>query len=246
MVISSAKWSRDKRSTLAGATPQNTSDQLWACCETELETAVYNTGVRSDDDESKLLGAMKKLTVIKQNSLINVVEFLDMAQDPEETGGPFVARLKGKCSSDSCAQVTNYTDQMVCHQLVRGLADLAIQEQVLAHGADNADLDLAKTLKFVESKEAEKRSSNLLSTTRGLNRMMNDFQNSKSRSKAEVTPSTTTPVDKRKCGCCGPTGHGKRPPASVRREKFNALNHTCEKCSSIGHYGSVCRSRKKP
>ena len=68
--------------------------------------------------------SMKKLAVRKQDNLISVVEFLDMAQDHEETGGAFVARLKGqaaicdfrsKCSSDSCEQVTNYTDQMVCH-----------------------------------------------------------------------------------------------------------------------------------
>ena len=88
---------------------------------------------------------MKKLAVRAQNTLVNVVKFLDVAQDHEESGGAFTARLKGqaatcdfliKCSSSSCTQATNYTDQMGCHQLVRGLADPTIQEQVLAHGLD--------------------------------------------------------------------------------------------------------------
>ena len=62
--------------------------------------------------------------------------------------------------------------------MVRGLAALTIQEQVLAHGADDADLDLSKTLKIVEAKEAGKRSSNLLITAGGLNKM-SDFQKRK-------------------------------------------------------------------
>ena len=47
---------------------------------------------------------------------------------------------------------------------------------MLANGADNTDLDLSKTLKFVEAKEAGKRSSNLLTTAGGLNKM-SEFQN---------------------------------------------------------------------
>ena len=42
---------------------------------------------------------------------------------------------------------------MVCHQLVRGLSDPVIQEQMLTHGADQKDLYIATTLKFVEAKE---------------------------------------------------------------------------------------------
>ena len=181
------KWSRYKRSTLGGASPQHISDQLWACCEPDLETSVYNTGINSDSDEPTLLAAMRKLAVRAQNTLVNVVKFLDMAQEQEETAGAFTARLKGqastcnfliKCSSNTCNQETNYSDQMVCHQLVRGLADPTIQEQMLAHGADNNDLDLAKSLKFVEAKEAGKRSSSLLTTAGGLNKM-SEFQRQK-------------------------------------------------------------------
>ena len=245
------KWNRYKRSTLSGASPQHISDQLWACCDSELETSVYKTGVNSESNEVTLLAAMRKLSVRAQNALVNVVKFLDMAQEQEETAGGFTARLKGqasicnfliKCSSDTCNHETNYSDQMVCHQLVRGLADPTIQEQMLAHGADNKDLDLAKSLKFVEAKEAGKRSSNLLTTAGGLNKM-SEFQKKKFEDKKVFADRAAT--DNRKCGWCGQAGHGGRGTAQVRREKCKAFNHVCEVCSSVGHYGSMCRSKKK-
>ena len=77
------KWNRYKRSTLTGASPQHISDQLWACCDSDLEISVYNTGVNSDSDEVTLLTAMRKLAVRAQNTLVNVVKFLDMAQEQE-------------------------------------------------------------------------------------------------------------------------------------------------------------------
>ena len=69
------KWSRYKRSSLPNANPQHISDQLWACCDTELETSVYNTGINSESDEKTLLEAMKKLAVRAQNTLVNVVKY---------------------------------------------------------------------------------------------------------------------------------------------------------------------------
>ena len=243
------KWNRYKRSTLPNASPQHISDQLWACCDNDLEVSVYNTGKNSDSDEETLLNAMKKLAVRAQNTLVNVVKFLDMAQDQEEAAGAFTARLKGQastcnflvtCSSSTCTHQTNYSDQMVCHQLVRGLSDPTIQEQMLAHGADNTDLDLARTLKFVEAKEAGKRSSNLLSSAGGLNKM-SDFQKTKIEKKTSFKPA----VDTRKCGWCGQSGHGGRASNQVRQEKCKAFKNNCEVCSVLGHYGSMCRSKKK-
>ena len=75
------KWSRYKRSTLACASPQHISDQLWACCEPDLETSVYNTGINSDSDEPTLLAAMRKFDFHAQNTMVNVVKFLDMAPE---------------------------------------------------------------------------------------------------------------------------------------------------------------------
>ena len=156
------KWSRYKRSALQGATQQYVTDQLWACCDQSLETAVYNSGINSETDETVLLDSIKKLAVRAQNTLVNVVKFLDLSQDQEESASSYTARLKGqasvcdfaiKCKEASCNKTTSYSDQMVCHQLVRGLADAAIQEQILSYAADNPGLDLTATLKYIEAKK---------------------------------------------------------------------------------------------
>ena len=75
------KWTRYKRSCLAGADSHAVSDQLWACCEPGLELSVYNSGMKNDTGEDDLLEAMRKLAVRSQNTLVNVVKFLDLVQD---------------------------------------------------------------------------------------------------------------------------------------------------------------------
>ena len=140
------KWARYRRSALARATPQHIQDQLWACCSDELEVSVYNSGASTSTEEKELMDTIRKLAVRRQNSLVNTTQFLDMAQDSEETAGSFTARLKGQastcsfslpCPSSTCSQLVSYRDQMVAHQLVRGLGDPVIQEQVLAQGAES-------------------------------------------------------------------------------------------------------------
>ena len=203
--------------------------------------------MKNDTGEDELLEAMRKLAVRSQNTLVNVVKFLDLVQDQDESAGSFVARLKGqanicnfsvKCTSITCGLNISYTDQMVTHQLVRGLSDQSIQEQTLAHSADVDKLDLTKTLKFVEAKEAGKRSSNILTETAGLNRI-SEFQKQKMVNK--IGPA---PIDNRKCGWCGLSGHGGCPNRQTRKEKCKAFNHTCENCSAIGHYSTSCKKKK--
>ena len=147
-------WTRYKRST--GLTGQGVVDQLWACCSQELSRSVYDSGVTSEATETALLHAMKKMAVRAQNNLVNVVNFLGMGQDNDEPGGSFAARLKGqastcdftiKCATSGCSSETSYMEKMVAHQLVRGLVDPTIQEEVLAHAASNPELDLASIQK---------------------------------------------------------------------------------------------------
>merc|ERR1711895_401837 len=137
-------WTRYKRST--GLSGQAAVDQLWACCSPELRRPVYDSGISSSEDEAEVLDSMKRLSVCAQNNLVNIVTFLGLGQDDDEPGGSFTARLKGqaaicdftvKCSVSTCQNATSYADKMVAHQLVRGLVDSAIQEQILAHAASN-------------------------------------------------------------------------------------------------------------
>jgi transposase InsO family protein len=229
------KWARYKRSTLANYSPQHVSDQLWACCSPELETAVYNTGASSDTAEAELMEGIKRLAVRRQNCLVNVTQFLDMAQDTEEAAGSFMARLKGqastcsynlKCPADGCGRTVNYSEQMVAHQLVRGLADPVIQEQVLAQGAESGAMDLAKIIKFIEAKEAGKRSSLLLTSAGGLNKM-SEYQKGKHIPKPDQT----------NCKFCG-SDRCRRKTECWAREK------NCNWCQSKGHAEKACNNKK--
>ena len=104
---------RDRRGQrwVMGANQQAITDQLWACCGDELELSVFNSGVSSNASEDELLEMMKKLAVRAQNTMVNVVKFLEMAQDQDEAAGAYVARLKGqasvcnfavKCTAEAC------------------------------------------------------------------------------------------------------------------------------------------------
>ena len=137
-VYFSDQWKRYKRSTNLNG--QAAVDQLWACCGDTLARAVYDSGVDSHTDEDTLMSSIKKLAVWAQNKLVNVTNFLGMGQDKEETIGCFSARLKGQsavcdffvvCSASSYSNKTSYVEKMVAHQLVRGLSETEIQEQVL-------------------------------------------------------------------------------------------------------------------
>ena len=58
-------------------------------------------------------------------------------------------------------------DYMVSHQLVCGLADTEIQEQVLSHAATNTELDLAS----IKAKEMGKCSTAQIAAAVGLNKL---------------------------------------------------------------------------
>ena len=68
-----SEWSRYKRST--GLTGQNTMDQLWACAADSLKKNIKAT-----------------------NKLVNVVQFLSLAQDTDEPVTQYISKLKGQSS----------------------------------------------------------------------------------------------------------------------------------------------------
>ena len=88
------EWSRYKRST--GLTGQSIMDQLWACASDNMKKRCHQSGATDQTTEEQLLEMMKRLSIKAQNNLVNVVEFLSMAQNTEEPVTQFVSRLKGQ------------------------------------------------------------------------------------------------------------------------------------------------------
>ena len=179
--------------------------------------------------------------------IFDVVDFLEMTQDYEETVGSFSARLRGQaavcdftinCSLSSCGNPTSYMEKMVAHQLTRGLADSSIQEEVLAHAAQTPDMDLDSTLKLVEAKETGKRSGNLIAAAGGNINRLADRSGGRRRSISE-------PPDDSKCLWCNLTGHGRRASQEVRKSKCKAFGQSCKQCKKKDHYQVACRSSKQ-
>ena len=94
----------------------------------------------------------KRCSIRAQNKLVNVVEFLNLCQEPEEAASKFISRVKGQakvceftvtCPAEGCGQDVSYSDKLCSHVIVRGLEDSDIQERVLALAATEPDLDLS-------------------------------------------------------------------------------------------------------
>ena len=94
-----------------------------------------------------------------------------MTQDIEEGVRSFAARLRGQAKvykfSKNCShkpfEAFNYTDDIFRDALIRGLGDSDIQQDVLGH--NDQDMTLQDTIKFIEAKEAGKRSQATLQNT---------------------------------------------------------------------------------
>ena len=196
------------------------------------------------------MAAMKELAVRKQNILVNVFQFQKMGQDPNETAGSFVARLKGQarvCNFQLPAGQSDYSEKMVNHQLISGLVDPTIQEQMLAQSSTNKDITLDSALQFIQAKEAGKQDSrHLLESQPGLFRI-SEFQ--KNKSQQLVRQNTLGQLQQQagsqlanRCTWCGQQAHGSTE--EERRAKCKAFGKVCGVCGKANHFDSVGRSRK--
>ena len=244
------EWQRYKRAT--GVTGQIAMDQLWACATDSLKKSCHQSGATDSTTEEQLLEFMKKLSIKATNKLVNVVQFLSLAQDTDEPVTQFVSRLKGqssvcdfeiKCSRAGCDTNVSYSDKMVSHQLVRGLEDASIQEKVLALAATDKDLDLKKITEFIQAQETGSRSSKLLGSGVNIGKI-SDFKKGRS---VTLSPKTTQDSGDgkipEKCYCCGKSGHGTSPDVKTREAVCPAWEAECYSCGKIGHFKSVCKKK---
>ena len=239
------RWQGYKRATKLLGSKAN--DQLLKCCEETFRRDLYrntsgNHGALSEDN---LLAEIKKLAVSQQNRLINVVKLLGMTQDSEEGIRNYVARLKGQanvCSFNvpcpNCQNKVSYIAEVEKHQAIRGLLDQDSQDMV--HGEANKTLD--ETVKYIEAKESGKRSSRLIASPGGINKL-SQYQKSK---QATTVQGGLDPAFSEKCSFCGNKGHGARATEELRKEKFSAFSADCLKCGKTGHFARACRSKAEP
>ena len=95
-------------------------------------------------------------------------------------------------------------------------------------------MSLEDAVKFIEAKEAGKRSAVRL-TSQGAEAAQSSYH------KDKLKPHSIKPDDI--CGYCGKKGHGKSAPPSLRRKSCSAFNHTCSHCTKRNHFDNMCRSK---
>ena len=245
-------WERYKKSArLEGETA---AAQLWDCCSQDLARRVYDSGMSRNSSEVQLLERIKNLAIKAQNKLCNIVTFFSMKQAQDEGSGVFLARLKGQgavcdfttqCKCVSGGQVgssVSFADIIIKYQFVCGLHNSDIREKVLSAAAVK-EMDLEETAKLAQASEMGKTSSEILKTSAHLNRMSSDGGSGRggTGSGGQGTGRKNAFDGKeKKCSHCGKQGHTSK----TRRDRnCPALNHKCEKCHKVGHFGSQCYSK---
>ena len=163
----------------AAATKLTESDKvlhLLECCDEQLRRDLTRAagGTLSAKPENEVMGAIRKLAVHEENTMVARFTLHQMSQDTDEPVRNFGARIKGQANvcnysteCSNCNHNISYTDEILRDVLVRGLADTEIQLQLL--GDKNQDMKLEEMFKFVENKESGKRSVDKLTHALGAN-----------------------------------------------------------------------------
>ena len=106
-------------------------------------------------------------------------------------------------------------------------------------------MDLEKTVKIVEAKEAGKKAGDYLDSS--------DLQVSKVSSYSETQRDLMeqdrtkhgTEGDEARCKYCGKKGHGAAPVLSKKKESCPAYDKKCNACGIVGHFARSKACRKK-
>ena len=170
----------------------------------------------------------------------------NMKQDRGELIRAYGARLWGQASvckfiqqCTNCEANVDYTEAILRDVLCRGLEDSEIQLDLL--GDKNQDMALEQMLRFIEAKEAGKRSATQLLLPHTIDTVATSTYAHQKRGTAEE------PLPKKQdhCSYCGRKGHGRNAPARLRRKECPAYGTVCGHCNKDHHFESVCRGKAK-
>ena len=248
------QWTRYKRSQLAGIRDEMTiRDQLLACCNEDLMQDLENTfGTQLDrKSEVELMADMRKLAVVAQNNLVNVVRLRSLEQDRDESGRSFLARLKGlgavcklsvKCSCVPSTSVS-YADEEILHCFVKGLADEDIRRRVLGKVEE---MDLETTVRFVEAEESGKKANVFLDRGTADVEVVSGYKKSqREQTLASGVKPNSAGSEEPECWFCNKRGHGLKPNFEKKKTDCPAFDKTCKVCGLVGHFAKTKACAKK-
>ena len=115
--------------------------QLLECCDEQLRKDLTRNagGSLANKPLQEVMQAIKTLAIRDENAMVGRVQLHNMRQDHDETIRSFCARARGQAgvckftiNCPNCHTVVNYTDNVLCDVLTRGLADSELQLDLLA------------------------------------------------------------------------------------------------------------------
>ena len=239
-----SRWQDYKYATKISGS--DTIIQLLECCDDTLRKDLTQTsgGNLISKTENEVLGLMKTLAVKEDNLMVARIILHDMHQDRDEPIRSFCARLKGQARTcnfviecPNCDHVVNYSEKIIQNILTKGIADRDIQLDFL--GCITPDVTLDQMLKFIEAKEAGKRSASKLHGVQAVDSAKSSYRQNKSTNFKEKYEYDQI------CEYCGRKGHGRKSQVSIRQHNCPAYNKTCNACKKLHHFENVCRNKNK-
>ena len=101
-------------------------------------------------------------------------------------------------------------------------------------------MTLEQALRFIEAKEAGKRSASRLVLPQATDVVAgNSYKKQK-----KATPTKTSSKEQDTCTYCGTRGHGQNPPTRIRRKECPAFGTKCSYCDKDHHFEKMCRDKQ--
>ena len=191
--------------------------QLLECCDDQLRKCVTRSigmgRTLTDRPEEEILTLVRRLAVREENTMVARVALHNMRQDRDDTVRSFSARIRGQAGvckfflpCPDCSQTVHYTEEVLRDVVIRGLEDPEIQLDLL--GDKNQDMTFEEVLRFIEAKEAGKRSASRLIDTHGAEAAKSLYTRNKRMERIQREPKSGTSP----CTLCGKKGHGRTAP----------------------------------
>ena len=191
--------------------------QLLECCDDQLRTDVTRSigmgRLFTDRPEEEILTLVRRLAVREENTMVARVTLHNMRQDRDDTVRSFSARIRGQAGvckfflpCPDCSQTVHYTEEVLRDVMIRGLEEPEIQLDLL--GDKNQDMTFEEVLRFIEAKEAGKRSATRLIDTHRVEAAKSSYTRNKRMERIQHEPIAGTSP----CTFCGKKGHGRTAP----------------------------------
>ena len=239
-----SRWSDYVRATRLEGTDRII--QLLECCDDQLRKDLTRNagGTLIGKTEDQVFAAMRGLAIREENTMVARVTLHNMKQDRDEPVRAYGARLRGQASvckftqqCTGCEANVDYTEAILKDVLCRGLEDTEIQMDLL--GDSNQDMTLEQVLRFVEAKEAGKRSASRLLLPQATDAVTGSSYRRQKKPSVRGIP----PKDQDTCSYCGTRGHGRNPPTRIRRTECPAFGTKCSHCKKDHHFEKMCRGK---